>query len=341
MGLSRAPRPSTSRNGTWRGKRLLAETLVPLNNSGSKWVSYWFGSQRSDVTIAAIGAIVKKLKGLMHLAPILVEQCSNACMMDAVTITMDDGEGLVCSFQLSPEDADRANNDYEFAQSLMNSAKTATQVPPVVPPVNPSSTSVSPGPSSSNDIQENENFKWPHAAILLLVEAYRNHERQMTTGKVSQKKVWEKIGALMREAGHIVTGIQCMTKFNGMKRTYKAISDHNSKSGNNPRSWPYYEIMQSLLGERPFMEPPSTASSSSTGTASSSSTDSESIDGNNKPAQVAAKRKRKLDNYMSDLKSAILESRRIAEEGKDRRHAEKLATIESIMCKLDKFIQKL
>lgn len=90
-------------------------------------------------------------------------------------------------------------------------------------------------------------------------------------GKISQKRVWESISGVLCSHGYDVTGPQCQSKFNGMKRTFKSIKDHNSKSGNNPRSWPYTEVMESLLGEKPFMNPIALASSSRAGTESDSS----------------------------------------------------------------------
>lgn len=59
-----------------------------------------------------------------------------------------------------------------------------------------------------------------------------------SVGKMSQKRVWESISSTLCSYGHDVTGPQCQNKFTGMKRTFKSIKDHNSKSGSNPRSWP-------------------------------------------------------------------------------------------------------
>ena len=34
---------------------------------------------------------------------------------------------------------------------------------------------------------------------------------------------------------------------NKYKRTYKTIKNHNAKSGNNTRTWKYYEISTTLV----------------------------------------------------------------------------------------------
>jgi len=59
---------------------------------------------------------------------------------------------------------------------------------------------------------------------------------------MSHKKIWSLIAAKMIKHGHNVTGLQCLSKFSGLKRTYKAIKDHNSKFENEPRAWPYFSV---------------------------------------------------------------------------------------------------
>jgi len=39
-----------------------------------------------------------------------------------------------------------------------------------------------------------------------------------------------------------VTGSQCKSKMAGLKNTYKSVKDHNSKSGNNTRTWQYFDV---------------------------------------------------------------------------------------------------
>ncbi|KAH0546722.1 hypothetical protein KQX54_014220 [Cotesia glomerata] len=40
---------------------------------------------------------------------------------------------------------------------------------------------------------EDSVFKWPHEAILMLIEEYRTNENNFTTGKISQKKLWKNL----------------------------------------------------------------------------------------------------------------------------------------------------
>lgn len=88
-------------------------------------------------------------------------------------------------------------------------------------------------------------FKWPHEAILLLLEEYTLRQNDFVTGKTSQKKIWSLIADEMVKHGYKVTGAQCLSKFSGLKRTYKTVKDHNNKSGNGSRSWPYFSVRYS------------------------------------------------------------------------------------------------
>ncbi|XP_032682070.1 uncharacterized protein LOC116849238 [Odontomachus brunneus] len=126
---------------------------------------------------------------------------------------------------------------------------------------------------NDNDTSEDslgEGFRWSHAAVLLLLEEYRLCEKNMSSGKITQKRAWDQISKEMIGKGYFVTGKKCSTRINTMKRTYKVVEDHNGKSGNNKRTWPYYDIMESLLGKKPYMAPLSTLSSSGAETCNSS-----------------------------------------------------------------------
>jgi len=46
----------------------------------------------------------------------------------------------------------------------------------------------------------------------------------------------------MIKHGHNVTAPQCLSKFSGLKRTYKTVKNHNNKAGNRPRMWPYFSV---------------------------------------------------------------------------------------------------
>ncbi|KYN18885.1 hypothetical protein ALC57_08791 [Trachymyrmex cornetzi] len=152
---------------------------------------------------------------------------------------------------VSPKDAHRVKTDIVFASQLLSALKRSQGESNLLNSIqeeSSSSNSIQGESSSSNsmalmastsnaEIPESEQdsvFKWPHRAVLLLIEEYRKREEDITSGKMSQRRAWNSISEVLCSHGYDVTGPQCQSKFNGMKRTYKSIKDHNSKSGNNP-----------------------------------------------------------------------------------------------------------
>ncbi|CAL1671942.1 unnamed protein product [Lasius platythorax] len=124
-------------------------------------------------------------------------------------------KGVQYYIKVSPEDAARANDDIMFATKLLNMHLAQQKECKL--------TSI---------LAEDENdsiFKWSHEATLLLVEEYRLQEKHFTSGKMTHKKIWSNIATALSVKGYPVTGPQCLSKYNGMKRTYKSIKDHNAK----------------------------------------------------------------------------------------------------------------
>ncbi|KAL6421084.1 hypothetical protein ACFW04_013603 [Cataglyphis niger] len=154
-------------------------------------------------------------------------------------------------------------------------------------------------------------------------------------GKISQKRVWNSISEVLCSHGHTVTGPQCQSKFNGMKRTFKSIKDHNCKSGNSPQSWPYTEVMESLLGEKPFMNPIALASLLNQARIENENSDMSS---SNSDTSVSASNSRK--RKISQIAEVIMKSRRLAEENKLKRHQQIMDQRNEILKALNKLINK-
>lgn len=70
----------------------------------------------------------------------------------------------------------------------------------------------------------------------------RKWKKKFTNGKVSHKKCWEMVAEMLKNEGYNITGVQCASKFRSLKKTYKSIKDHNSKSGNDQRTWQHFEV---------------------------------------------------------------------------------------------------
>jgi len=164
-------------------------------------------------------------------------------------------------------------------------------------------------------------FKWPHEAILLLIEEYRKKVDNFCSGRISQKKIWQSIGDELLKKSYNVTGPQCQSKFGGLKRTYKSIKDHNSKSGNGTRTWPYFNLLDDLLGAKPYITP--------IGTVSSTGKRDQPEMGNSPSSTLSPghENPKKKPNYSSPVDKVVLaieENRKMVEENRERMHKEKM-----------------
>ncbi|XP_008179324.1 uncharacterized protein LOC103308159 [Acyrthosiphon pisum] len=138
---------------------------------------------------------------------------------------------------------------------------------------------------------------------------------------ISQKKIWQSIADELVKNTYSVTGPQCQSKFGGLKRTYNSIKDHNGKSGNGPRTWPYFEIMDGLLGVKPYIIPIATVSS--TGKRDQPEVDN-SLASDISPHRELPKKKSNYSSSVDKVLLAIEENRKVSEENKENRHKEKM-----------------
>ncbi|XP_071576844.1 uncharacterized protein [Temnothorax nylanderi] len=138
----------------------------------------------------------------------------------------------------------------------------------------------------------------------------------------------------MMKHGHNVTGAQCLSKFSGLKRTYKAVKDHNNKSGNGTRSWTYFSHMDTLLGEKPFMSPVSIVSSTGKRTLSQSectSSDDSCSSTNEKPKKL--RQTSNTEKLIEDLK----EDKKLTEGAIKRRHKKTCRYVRDFLTHLKKW----
>ncbi|KAL0130410.1 hypothetical protein PUN28_002232 [Cardiocondyla obscurior] len=60
--------------------------------------------------------------------------------------------------------------------------------------------------------------------------------------ELNEEEINRIISQKVKEKSYNITGGQCKSKFNGLKKTYKNIKDHNNKNGNNKRNWSHFEV---------------------------------------------------------------------------------------------------
>ena len=91
--------------------------------------------------------------------------------------------------------------------------------------------------------------------VLLMLDLYRQHESLFARAK-QRKTVWLKIAYGMQEKGYEqMTWEGCEKKFRNLKGTFKSITDNNKATGRGKKKWPYFEIFQEIMGDKPAMNP--------------------------------------------------------------------------------------
>ncbi|KYN31187.1 hypothetical protein ALC56_14455 [Trachymyrmex septentrionalis] len=181
-------------------------------------------------------------------------------------------------------------------------------------------------------------FKWPHKAILLLIEEY-NLRQEDFNGKMSHKKIWSLIADKLKKHGYNVTGLQCLSKFTGLKRTYNGIKESNRK----PKSivWPYFSNMDELLHSKSCTLPLSTTVSSiERKRKAHSEYSTSSLDTCFEDERLVHKKSRQMstiEEYMEDLQNG----RKISEEAIERRHKENIELHHRLLNSFEKMLDIL
>ncbi|XP_076283596.1 uncharacterized protein LOC143213341 isoform X1 [Lasioglossum baleicum] len=180
----------------------------------------------------------------------------------------------------------------------------------------------------------NKSFTWPDGAVLLLIDLYREKEAEFKNGLKRHNVIWKEIAAQLQQCNYAVNGLQCSTKFAGLRRTYKNIKDQNNKSGNAYSSWAFYSAIDSLIGDRAYMQPPAVACSEGleliTPITQPGSSSSSSMVGSQSTPIKKRRVETILESHIAELKQERElrkiqrdEERRAAEERKEARHRER------------------
>jgi len=70
-------------------------------------------------------------------------------------------------------------------------------------------------------------------------------------GTTRNLKVFKEVSALLSVRGYSRTFQQCRDKLKKLKSEYRAIKDHNGRSGSDRRSWKWFDLMDDIYGHRP------------------------------------------------------------------------------------------
>lgn len=201
--------------------------------------------------------------------------------------------------------------------------------------------------SRNNDAAENNDdsncFRWIHANILLLLDTYKDLEGRQYDGKMSQKKFWDLVATKLQEKGFHVSGLQCKSKVNGMKKTFKNVKDHNGKTGNGRKTWTYFNIMEEMFASKPWMTPIKTLDSGVTLSSSTTpSIDLDIIDPLNSPSTSSETpvRQTKKAKITDDSINRLIDRLEKNAEERKRMHNENLQRQDKLLDLLSKLVEK-
>ena len=123
---------------------------------------------------------------------------------------------------------------------------------------------------------------WTHEEILALIRIWSDSAIQSRLDGASRTAdIWQDVAGRISAAGFRRTSKQCNDKMKNLKQDYKSFKDGHNRSGHDRSNWPYYDLMDDVLGDRPATRPRTIIDTThSSSTSISSTPESPSNDGN-------------------------------------------------------------
>nr|XP_012235055.1 PREDICTED: uncharacterized protein LOC105679555 [Linepithema humile] len=251
--------------------------------------------------------------------------------------------GETVTLKLSPQDAAKATKDLNYMTSLIKNIyrkrneNVISQESQISIDENDETDSVRTASSasyvSSPEPQEFDNnpkdqkndkslFIWSSKCVYLLLDKYEEWKEEFSAGTKRHNKIWEAIADNMRKTNieYTMTGPQCQSKLNGLKKTYKKILDYNSVSGNDRKTWPYFQRMHEIFGKSGWANPKAIATEAGPSTSNEEAILLESSSKNCKNNEGKSN-KRKIEtiinNFILDMKEERAEREK---KGKPKKH---------------------
>ena len=114
-----------------------------------------------------------------------------------------------------------------------------------------------------------QNWGFVETKTLIGLWAEEDIHRQLASmGR--KKNIWEGIAIKLQESGYSRSGDQGKTRMHNLQERYKKVKTLNNTSGQGKISFPFYEVIDKVLGRKPSITPLSTLSSVAGGSSSSS-----------------------------------------------------------------------
>ncbi|XP_066595452.1 uncharacterized protein [Prorops nasuta] len=186
-------------------------------------------------------------------------------------------------------------------------------------------------------------------AIRYLINTWKEHSNDFKSSKYKAAEVWKKIAVYLKTENNqwMYTGVQCENKFKELRKRYVKVKDHNRQSGNSPMTFKFYEEMEEILGNKPFVVPVSLTSNlrkrtQVTGQQQSSDTENEDNPDVYKPdTPKEKKRKTKVQKELGEWSVALREDARQRELAREQRHKELISTSKHAITVYQEMMKKL
>jgi hypothetical protein len=160
-----------------------------------------------------------------------------------------------------------------------------------------------------------------------------------TGGRRAHKTLWVELAKMLGEHGYNVTGDNCANKWKSLKMAYKDVVDHNSKTGNDPKTCAFFETFNVLCGYSPSTRPQFTLDSSTSGIEEDGLEDVEMRP--DKKRKVAGRKCREKKDrgatleWLNSWKEDDENRKKEKEDATERRHEDKMSRFDRLLDILD------
>ncbi|KAG5883136.1 hypothetical protein JTB14_030966 [Gonioctena quinquepunctata] len=81
------------------------------------------------------------------------------------------------------------------------------------------------------------------------------YREKLQCPKYKKKHIFKEISDVLLEKGHQFSPLQCENKLKTLITKYREICDHNNKTGNERKTWKFFEQSEECIGDKPNVQP--------------------------------------------------------------------------------------
>jgi hypothetical protein len=161
-----------------------------------------------------------------------------------------------------------------------------------------------------------KNF-WDMEKTLILLDKVSQRKEQLQDSKYKKTEVYKVIAKEMNEqTSYTVTPEQIQNRTKTLHAKFKEVKDHNNRTGNAPKSWEYYDVMENFIGQdRPNVNPVAVCSSLA------ASMKQNITEASASPERMKNKMKRQRNSPRTEMSKFLKDYKAEVEERENRRIA--------------------